>query len=77
MGDIVNLNKYRKERAREAEKRAARENRVRHGRTGTDKAADRRTLEDAEKALDGKKRDRDAETDETEGSPDAPKPKSK
>lgn len=73
MGDVVNLNKYRKERAREAEKRGARENRLRFGRTGVSKAADRRALENAEKALDGKKR----EEDKAEGSPDEPKPKSK
>lgn len=77
MGDIVNLNKYRKERARNAEKRGARENRVRHGRTGSDKAADKRALEDAAKALDGKRRGQNTGTDDTESSPDAPKPKSK
>jgi hypothetical protein len=57
MGDVVNLNKFRKEHQRELEKRAARDNRVRFGRTGAEKAADKRSGEQAESALDGKKRD--------------------
>lgn len=77
MGDIVNLNKYRKERQREAEKRAARDNRVRYGRTGLEKAAGRRAAEDAEKALDGKKRDTGHDAEKAEDSPETPKPKSK
>lgn len=77
MGDIVNLNKYRKERQREAEKRAARDNRVRYGRTGLEKAADHRTAEEAGKVLDGKKRDPGHDAGKAEEPPETPKPKSK
>ncbi len=71
VGDIVNLNKFRKERQREAEKKAARDNRVRFGRAGIDKAVDRARLEKAEKTLDGKKRDGD------ESTPGTPAPKAR
>jgi hypothetical protein len=57
MGEIVNLNKARKARAKEARAVAAEENRVRHGRTKLerlDRAADARK---AEQLLDGKRLD--------------------
>jgi hypothetical protein len=57
MGDVINLNKFRKERQRSAEKRAARGNRVRFGRTGADKTTGRHADDRAERALDGKKLD--------------------
>ncbi len=74
MGDIINLNKFRKERQREAEKKAARDNRVRFGRTGAEKASERATAEKAEAELSGKMRD--ARRDE-DGAPDAPEPKAR
>jgi hypothetical protein len=40
MGDIINLNQYRKKRALEEEAKRARGNRARFGRTGAEKAAD-------------------------------------
>jgi hypothetical protein len=55
MGDIINLNKFRKERQRATERRTARDNRARFGRTGADKATDRHADDQAERALDGKK----------------------
>lgn len=57
MGDVINLNKFRKERRRSAEKRSARDNRVRFGRSGADKAAGRHTDDRAGRTLDGKKLD--------------------
>jgi len=41
MGEIVNLRRVKRQRARDAAAELAQENRVRHGRTGTQKAADR------------------------------------
>lgn len=55
MGDVINLNKFRKERRRSAEKRSARDNRVRFGRSGADKAADRHADDRAERTFDGRK----------------------
>ncbi|TLU73829.1 DUF4169 family protein [Lichenicoccus roseus] len=49
MGEIVNLNQVRKQRARAEARKLAQENRVRHGRTGAQKQSDRRTTDDAEK----------------------------
>jgi hypothetical protein len=57
MGEIVNLNKARKARAKvEAEERA-RDNRVRFGRTRAEKEAARREAERHSNDLDGKKLD--------------------
>ena len=57
MGDIVNLNHARKARAKaEAEAKAA-ANRVKHGRTGAEKVADRAAEARREALLDGAKRD--------------------
>ena len=74
MGDVVNLNKFRKERQRSAERRAARDNRGRFGRTGADKAAGRNADDRAERALEGKKlehRDGDGTHPETPAPPKA------
>lgn len=57
MGDIVNLNHARKARARaDAEAKAA-ANRVKHGRTAAEKAADRAAEARRKALLDGAKRD--------------------
>jgi hypothetical protein len=42
MGEIVNLRRVKKARQRQTEDEAARENRIRHGRTGAEKANDER-----------------------------------
>ncbi len=60
MGDVVNLNAYRKKRAREALKKKASENRARHGRDRGEKRLNQVEQERATAQLDGKKRDRDA-----------------
>ncbi|MBN9563800.1 MAG: DUF4169 family protein [Alphaproteobacteria bacterium] len=54
MGEIVNLNRAKKQREREEAARLARENRVRHGRTGAQKENDRRAEQRRRHALDGK-----------------------
>ena len=57
MGEVVNLNRARKTRARaEAEAQAA-ANRVKHGRTGAEKANDRRAEAQRQALLDGAKRE--------------------
>jgi hypothetical protein len=42
MGEIVNLKRVKKAKQRAADADAARENRIRHGRTGAQKANDER-----------------------------------
>jgi hypothetical protein len=57
MAGIVNLNRARKAKARaEAEAKAA-ANRAKHGRTGAEKANDRRAEERRRALLDGAKRE--------------------
>jgi Domain of unknown function (DUF4169) len=53
MGEIVNLRQIKKQREREAAAKAAAENRVRHGRTGAAKQAERMEQQRREAALDG------------------------
>ncbi len=57
MSSIVNLNRARKAKAREVEKATAAANRVKHGRTGGQKAADALTAAQAERALEGHRRE--------------------
>lgn len=67
MGDVVNLNAYRKRQAREAIKAKASENRARHGRK---RAAKRQAQEERDRAkaqLDGKKLDPNSADDGTQG----------
>jgi hypothetical protein len=53
MGEIVNLRQARKRRRRDEASETARENRVRHGRTAAQTAADRRAEEQRKALLDG------------------------
>jgi len=55
MGEIVNLRTVKKTLARAGAKQEARENRIRHGRTGAGKANDARDAIRRETLLDGKK----------------------
>ena len=55
MGDIVNLNRARKSRAKAAGKTVAAANRVTHGRTRTEREAADRERERAARLLDGSK----------------------
>lgn len=57
MGDIVNLNRYRKTQARAERERQAEENRIRFGRPKAETLARRQEEERHRRDLDGKKRD--------------------
>ncbi|MBC6981052.1 MULTISPECIES: DUF4169 family protein [unclassified Caulobacter] len=57
MGEIVNLNKARKAKARDADKARAVENRAKHGRTKADRAVDEAERQRARKALDAHERE--------------------
>lgn len=57
MAEIVNLRLVKKQRARDGAAQAAAENRIRHGRTGAEKAADRMEQARARRTLDGARRD--------------------
>lgn len=51
---VINLNKVRKQRKRAADAAKAEQNRVRHGRTGAEKARARQEAETRVRVLDGK-----------------------
>ena len=53
MGEVVNLRRERKRQARAVAEEKAAENRVRFGRTGAQKAADRAEAERARRAHEG------------------------
>ena len=57
--DIVNLRRARKAKARTEREREAEANRAVHGRTKSEKAADKAQRELASRSLDAHKRDRD------------------
>jgi uncharacterized protein DUF4169 len=65
MGDLVNLNKFRKAKQRRAEEVQAGINREKFGRTKAETKIDRQTRDKADKRLDG------AKVDENDG--DKPK----
>lgn len=56
MGDIVNLNKFRKKTARRQSEKNAKENRVVFGRTKQQKLADALAVQKDDAELDNKKR---------------------
>lgn len=53
MGEVVNLNRFRKQAARQEAEAKAAENRVRFGRTGAEKAKDKDEQARAGRTLDG------------------------
>lgn len=55
MAEIINLNRFRKERGRNAKAKTAEENRVRHGRRKEERERNEALARQAEKALDDKK----------------------
>jgi hypothetical protein len=59
MGDVVNLNKYRKKKAREAKEKLAQQHKLQHGLSASERAllAKKRELES--KRIDGHKLDPD------------------
>ena len=58
MGDIVNLNQFRKRRERELKKTRALRNRVKSGQSKAERDALRREIEQRRRELDGKRFDR-------------------
>ncbi len=61
-GDLVNLNKARKARARQAATAEARQNRISFGRTKEEKQASAKAAEREGRVHEGRKRDRDPPT---------------
>jgi hypothetical protein len=57
MGEIVNLQRVKKQRERAAAARAAAENRERHGRTVAERKAERLAEERRKALLDGARKD--------------------
>lgn len=57
MGELVNLNRRRKERAKQAAQAEAAANRAKHGRTKAEKQADRLAETQRQALLDGAKRE--------------------
>jgi hypothetical protein len=57
MAEIVNLNKFRKQRERDAARQTADENRVTYGRSKVERGKSRAEAEKAAKDLDGKQID--------------------
>jgi hypothetical protein len=62
MGEIINLNKMRKLKAREAAEKLAAENRVKFGRSKAQKQRDELAAEEASRRLDLLKREPPTET---------------
>lgn len=58
MSTPINLNKFRKDRAKVKKRAEADANALRHGRSKADKQAERRLAEKAANDLDGHKRER-------------------
>ncbi|MEL6258409.1 MAG: DUF4169 family protein [Pseudomonadota bacterium] len=57
MADLINLNKARKAKARVDKQARAAANRVKHGRTKTEKAVDSANTAKLSKLIDGSKRE--------------------
>ena len=57
MVEIVNLNRFRKAQKRLVDERQAEANRVKFGRSKTEKQNDRREAERQQREIDGKRRD--------------------
>ncbi len=55
MGEVINLNRFRKARAKAEEAKQAEENRVQYGRTKTEKLQSASDKERTDSDLDGKK----------------------
>ena len=68
MGDVVNLNQFRKQRERLERKKAAAANRAKFGRTKGDVTQGKKSRQRDKAKLDGKRRKETADTDDT---PDA------
>ena len=56
MAEIINLNKFRKQKKRDEARQTATENRVKHGRTKSEKQIDAAETKNMRKTTDGAKR---------------------
>lgn len=72
MGDVVNLNQFRKQRSRGTSQKRASENRVKFGRTKTDKSRQAHDAVRADRELDGKLIDK-PQIEQPSSPEDAPK----
>lgn len=70
MADIVNLRQFKKQKARSDREAQAEQNRALHGRTKAEKQRNKLVTEQAEKFVDGHRRDRKPE----DGEPQDDKP---
>ncbi len=59
MGDVVNLNKYRKKKAREAKEKLAQQRKLQHGVSGAERALLEKKRELEAKRIDGHRLDPD------------------
>ena len=59
MGDVVNLNKYRKQKAKEAKAKAAEQRRLKHGLSTSERSLLEKKRELDKKHIDGHKLDPD------------------
>jgi hypothetical protein len=59
--NVVNLNRFRKKKQREAKAKQAETNRILHGRTQAEKDRERAARERAERAIEGKRLERQVE----------------
>jgi hypothetical protein len=59
MGEVVNLNKWKKKKAREEREKRAEQNRLQRGMTPAERALREKKREIEEKRLDGHKLERD------------------
>jgi hypothetical protein len=55
MGEVINLNRFRKARVKAEQEKQAEENRTRHGRTKAEKLQTSIDLDRTDRDLDGKK----------------------
>ncbi|HEX4445323.1 MAG TPA: DUF4169 family protein [Polyangiaceae bacterium] len=67
--NVVNLNRFRKKKQREAKAKQAETNRIRHGRTQAEKDRERAERERAERAIQGKRLERAPEEATTPAAP--------
>ena len=73
MGDVVNLNKYRKRKAKEEAAKRAEANRAKHGRTSAERERSERKKQLLDSKLDGARLPLDARDDaKPESSADEP-----
>lgn len=63
MGEVVNLRRARKQKARNEKERLAGENRALHGRTKAERERDRLTSDRAERFMDGHRREKSGDPD--------------